>query len=91
MELVTLFGFEKYKAIYNKIRYFVSQKSGITYIFSHYFVKIKVGSYNYLPIEKRFTLHIVIVHIKLVLNKDKNHYYYKTDKLKNNHKFLYIV
>ena len=23
------------------------------------------------------TLHIVIIHIKLVLNKDKNHYYYK--------------
>ena len=32
-----LFGSEKYEAIYNRIRYKPSQKSGIIYIFSHYF------------------------------------------------------
>ena len=42
-------------------------------IFSHYHVKIKVDSYDTLPVEKKFTLHNVIVLIKLVLNKDKNH------------------
>ena len=30
-----------------------------------------------LAIEKRLTLHDVIIHIKSDLNKDKNHYYYK--------------
>ena len=55
----------------------MSLKSGIAYIFSHYFPKIKVDSYGSLPIEKILTLHNVIIHIKSVLNKDKNTYYYK--------------
>ena len=41
------------------------------------FAKIKVDSYDSLPTEKILTLHNVIIHIKSVLNKDKNHYYYK--------------
>ena len=72
---LTLFGSEQNDAIYNRIR--LSLKSGITYIFSHYSVKIKVDSYDSLPIEKLLTLHNVIIQMKSVLNKDKNHYYYK--------------
>ena len=34
----------------------ISQKSGVTYIFSDYFAKIKVKSNDSLPIEKRLTL-----------------------------------
>ena len=49
----------------------------MTYIFSHTFAKIKVDSYDSLPAEKRLTLHNVIIHIKSVLNKDKNYYYYE--------------
>ena len=49
----------------------------MTYIFSHSFAKIKVDSYDSLPAEKRLTLHNVIIHIKSVLNKDKNYYYYE--------------
>ena len=49
--------------------YLISLKSGITYGFSHYFVKIKVVSYDSLPIEKILTLHNVIVFIKSVLKK----------------------
>ena len=49
---LTLFGPEKYDAINNKVRYLINLKSGIAYIFSHYFVKIKVDSYGSLPIEK---------------------------------------
>ena len=30
-----------------------------------------------LPIEKILTLHSVIILLKSVLNKDKNHYYYR--------------
>ena len=74
---LTLFGTKKYDAIYNKIRYLVSIKSGTIYTISHYFTKIKVDSYDSLPIEKTLTLHNVIILIKSVLNKDKNHYYYK--------------
>ena len=73
---IILFGKKKYGALYNKITYLVSIKSGITYIISHYFAKIKVDSYESLPIEKTLTLHNVIIHIKSVLNKDKNYYYY---------------
>ena len=40
---LTLFGSEKY-AIYNRIRYLVSLKSRVTYVFSHYYTKIKVDS-----------------------------------------------
>ena len=34
---LTLFGSEKYNAIYNKIRYLISLKSDITYFFVYYF------------------------------------------------------
>ena len=74
---LTLFGTKKYNAINDRIRYVMSLKGGITYIFSHYFAKVKADSYDFLPIEKIWTLHNVIIHIKSVLNKDKSHYYYK--------------
>ena len=72
-----LFGNKKYDAIYNKIRYLISIKSGITYVISHYFAKITVDSYDSFPTEKVLTLHNVIIHTKSVLNKYKNHYNYK--------------
>ena len=31
----------------------------------------------FLPIERRLTLHNVIIHIKSVVDKNKNRYYYK--------------
>ena len=70
------FGSEKYDFIYNRIRYLISLKSGITYFFSYYYAKIKVDFYYSLPIVKIFTMHNVIIHIKSVLNKDKKLYYY---------------
>ena len=45
---------------------------------SHYFAKTKVDSYDSLLIERTLTLHNIIILIKLVLNKDQNHYYYET-------------
>ena len=60
---LTLIGSEKNQAIYNRIGYLISLKSDITYIFSHYFSKIKVASYDSLPIEKISTFHNVIIHI----------------------------
>ena len=72
-----LFGLEKYDAIYNRIRYLRSLKCGITYVFSRNYAKIKIDSDDGLSLEKTLSLHNVIIHIKSVLNKNKNHYYYK--------------
>ena len=68
---LTVFGSEKYNAIYNRTRYLISQKSGIKYIISQYF------DLMILYLKKKDWLYIMLIHIKLVLNKDKNHYYYK--------------
>ena len=55
----------------------ISLKEWHHIIFSDYFAKFKVGSYDSLPIEKILALHDIIIHIKSVLNKVKNHYYVK--------------
>ena len=70
-----LFRSEKYDVIYNRIRYLVSLEGSITNVFSQYYAKIKVDYYDSLPVEKKLILHVIIL-IKSVLNKDKNHYYY---------------
>ena len=44
-----LLGPEKYDAFYNRIRYPINQKIGITYNFSHNYVRIKTNSYDSLP------------------------------------------
>ena len=62
---LTLFGSEKYDAIYNRTRYPISLKSSIIYVFSTYYAKIKVDSYDSLPIEKELTLHNVMILIKM--------------------------
>ena len=67
----------RYDTVYDRIRCLISLKISITNIFSHYFAKIKVGSYDSSAKEKILTLYNVIILIKSVLNKDKNHYYYK--------------
>ena len=71
-----MFGSEKYDAIYNGTKSFKVVKSGVTKIFSGFCSKIKVDSHDSLLVEKILTLHNVIMHIKPVLNKDKNHYHY---------------
>ena len=72
---LVLLGSEKYNSIYNRIKYLISIKSGITYIISHNYAKIKVDSYDSLPLEKTMTVHDVIIIVKSVFNKDKNNYY----------------
>ena len=63
---ITLFGTKKYDAIYDGIRYLISIKSSTTFIFSHYFAKIKVDSYDSLPIEKPLISHNVIIPISYI-------------------------
>ena len=73
---LVLFGLEKYNVIYDGIRYLLGLKSGIRYVFSHNYAKIKIDSDDDLPLEKILNLHNVVIFIKSVLNKNKNHYYY---------------
>ena len=61
---------------YDWIRYFTSLKSGITYVISHSYVRIKIYSYDCSPLEKPLTLQDVIILINSVFNNDQNHYYY---------------
>ena len=44
---------KKYDFIYNMMRYLIGVKSGITYVISQYYAKIKVDSYDSLPLEKK--------------------------------------
>ena len=41
-----------------------------------YYAKIKVDSYDSLPLEKTMAFHNVLVLIKSVFNKDGKNYYY---------------
>ena len=46
------FSSEKYDSIYNRLRYHISVKSGITYVNSHNYAKAKVDSYDSLTLTK---------------------------------------
>ena len=69
---LVLFGPEIYDAIYDRIRYPISHKSGITYSIDHNFTRIRIESYDYLPIEKTLTFPNVIILINSVFNKNQN-------------------
>ena len=47
---LVLFDPEKHDTIYNAIKYIACQKSGITYVISHNYARIKVGSYDSLSL-----------------------------------------
>ena len=48
---LVLFGHVKNDVIYNRIRYLISQKSDNTFVISHSYAKIKINSYDYLPLK----------------------------------------
>ena len=73
---LVLFGSKNYDSIYNRIRYIISVKGDVTYVIFYNYSKIKVDSYNSLPLEKTMTFHYVIIVIQSFWNKDKNNYYY---------------
>ena len=52
---LVVFGSEKYDFIYKSIWCLRRVKSGIIYITSHNYTKIKVDSYDSLPLEKTMT------------------------------------
>ena len=44
---LVIFGAEKYDAVYNRIIYLIEVKSGVTYVFSHNYARIKIDSYDF--------------------------------------------
>ena len=73
---LVLYDCKGYNAIYDRIRYVISEKSGITDSINHNFARIRIDSYNSLPIEKILIFHNVIILIKSVVNKNKNEHCY---------------
>ena len=71
-----LFGLRIYNAVYERIKYLISEKSDAKYIITHNFARIRIDSYNPLPIERTLTFHNVLILIKSVVNKNRNNYYY---------------
>ena len=51
-------------------------KKGIIDSINHSFARIRIDSYDSLPIEKILNFHNVTILIKSVVNKNKNEYYY---------------
>ena len=66
---------EKHGFIYNKIRYLIRVKSGITHVVSHNYAKMKPDSYDSLPLEKAMIFYNVLILIKSVFNKGTNKYH----------------
>ena len=67
---LVLFRSEKYDFIYSRIRYLIGAESGMAYVTSHNYAKIKIYSYNSLPLG----FHNLIILITSVFRKDKNDY-----------------
>ena len=65
-----------YDKICNRIKYLLNEKSGIADSFNYKFTKIRIASYNSLPIKKILTFHNVIILINSNVNEKKNKYYY---------------
>ena len=66
---LVLLGPEKYDANFNRVRYLIGVKNSVTYVISHDYAKIKVDSYDFLPLKKMLTFHNAIILIKSFLIK----------------------
>ena len=67
---LVLFDYSYCDKICDNIKYLISEKRGFTDSINHNFAKIRISSYDSLPIEN------VIILIKSVANKNKNEYCY---------------
>ena len=65
----------EHNKIYHKVRYLISGESSIKCSISYNFTRTRIDSYNSLPIEKLLAFHNVIILIKPLVNRNKNHYY----------------
>ena len=63
--------------VWDKINYLISRKSGVRESINYNFARMRIDSFDSLPIEKTLTFYNVIILIKSVFNRNKNEYYYK--------------
>ena len=63
---LALFGSEKNDIVFDRIRYLLGLKIGVTYVDYCNYAKIKIDSDDYLSLEK--TLHNAVILIKSVLD-----------------------
>ena len=75
--------------ICDKIEYLISKNICITNSINYNFGKIRIDSYNSLPIEPIQTFHDVIITINSVVNKNKNKYYYNIFLKKCSYKYKF--
>ena len=54
----------------------MNKKSNIKDSINHSFTRIRIDSYNFLPVKKILTFHNVIILINSAGNKNENNYYY---------------
>ena len=83
--------------ICDKIKYLISKNSGITNSINYNFGKIRIDSYNSLPIKKMLTFHSLIILNKSLLIEMKMNttiiYFYKKVciHINSNKQYLYII
>ena len=65
---LVLFGPKTYDAVFDRIRFLIGLKSGITYVDSHNHTEIKINSDDDLPLKKTVIIHNVVILIKQVFN-----------------------
>ena len=69
---LVLFDYEWFDKVCDKIKYLISEKSGITDSTNRNFARVRIDLYDVLPIGKILTFHNVIILIKAVVNKNKD-------------------
>ena len=73
---LVLFDYGLSDKICDKIKYLISKKSAITNIINYNFGRIRIDSYNSIPIKKILIFHNITILINSVVNKNKNKYFY---------------
>ena len=68
--LIALFSFQKYNAIFNRMRYFLSLESDILYVVFYDYEKAKIYSDDDLPLEETLIMYNAVILIQLVFNKN---------------------
>ena len=76
IKYLVLFDYSHCDKICDAIKCLISEKGGITNSINHNIRKIRIYSYNSLPIEKILTFLNVIIITTSVVNKNKNECYY---------------
>ena len=72
---LVLFDYGLFDKIFDRIECLMSEKIDITDSINHNFGKIRIDSYNSLPIKKILTFRNAIILIKSVVNNNENNYY----------------